>query len=162
MKMRQKGFTLVELVVAIVITAIVVLMAAYIGSVASVSYHDLYNKSNVYADSQSALNLIRESVRQSLGPAEGAYQLPTVTGGNCLTVTVPITGGTTTTSIHINGTSLVYGSSCGSVTSTLISNVTNLVFTPNVSGLPLVTAALSGSKKGVNFSYSISVIRRNP
>ena len=160
MKKCAMGFTLTELIVGIVVAAIVVLMVGAIGTIAIQSYNDLRQRSNVYNDSQSALQLIRETVRQSTS----VPSVSVVNSNNCLTVPV----GVVTNYIHGQGTGLVrdlvYGSSCANVGSTLISGVTvtgPAFFLPSVSG-QVVTIVLNGTKSGVTFNYTLSTARRNP
>lgn len=149
MRIGNKGFSLSELIVGMVVAAIVILMVGAIGTIAYKSYKELREISDVYADAHSALQMVRENVRQ-------ATTTPVI-AGSCLTLTVF----GSTKSIHTQGNNLVYGNSCGATTSTLIANMTNLVFTPSLAG-EVVTLALSGEKAGVDIGYSIKAKRRNP
>ncbi len=159
---NNKGLSLVELMVGLIVTGIIVLMVAALGSLAYKSYNGLRSNSGVYNDSQFALQIIREAVRRSTGA-------PTTPTSTCLEV--PVTS-TTNDYFYRNGTnSLIYSITgpCGNTTSatnrTIISaGVTNLTFTPNVSALPLVNVILSATNKNgaTLYSYSIYVTRRNP
>jgi len=154
---KKRGFSLIELLIGIIVAGIVILMISAVGTIAYQSYNNLRNQSGVYNDSQFALQLIREGIRQSTS-------VPTI-AGTCLTIVTAastkyyytMTSGTTK--------SLVYGSNaCSSATNEpIISGVTStgFVFTPSVTG-QLVTVALSGTKNGVSFNYSMSAMRRNP
>ncbi len=146
----KRGFSFIELLIVIIISTIVVLMMAAMLNIAYKSYKDLRNQSNVYNDSQYALQLIRENVRQSTSA-------PTYSS-NCLT----ITANSSTKIFYINGINLVYSTTCGSSTNTpIIKGVSNLTFTPTISG-SLVKIVLNGTKNNINFNYSLSATRRNP
>jgi prepilin-type N-terminal cleavage/methylation domain-containing protein len=155
---NHKGFTLAELLIGLIVALIVTLMVGALANIAYKSYFDLRNKSGVFNDVQFALQLLEENVRQS-------SSAPTF-ASNCLTV-VTSTG---TRIFYINSNNFVFSTSCGSATNTpIIKGVTNLVFTPDLSNLPLIKVALSGIKNGVTFNYSngtsdnrIVVSRRNP
>ncbi|MEI6437986.1 MAG: prepilin-type N-terminal cleavage/methylation domain-containing protein [Candidatus Omnitrophota bacterium] len=148
----KRGFTLAELMVGIVVGLIVILMAAALGSIATGSYRNLRSRADVYNDTQFALQMIRENVRQSSASPTVASNSLTLVTDQCSNVHFYIPSGSST---------LVYDSTCGGTTKTavtLISNVT--VFTPDISALPLVRVTLSGSKNGVAFNYLMSASRR--
>ena len=153
MGINKRSFTLTELLAGIAVAAIAILTVGAIGTFSFKTYKDLRNQSSVYNDAQFALELIRESVRQSTSAP--------VVAGTCLTVT----GSAGTLYFYKNaaGTSLVYGSAaCSSVTNKIIiSGVTTLVFTPSISS-NLVTVILSGSKSNIPFNFTIKAMRRNP
>ena len=148
-----------EILIGLVVATVIILMVGALSKVAFKSYSDLRKRADVYNDAQFALNLIRESVRQSTAA-------PTYTS-NCLKIVTTASG---TNYFYISGTSLVYSGTCGSATNKpTISGVTNLVFTPDVSALPLVKVALSGTKNGATFNFTngtsdnrMKVLRRNP
>lgn len=155
---RKKGFTLVELLAGVIVGGIVVLMVAALGTIVYKSYNGLRNQSGVFNDSQFALQLIREGVRQSTAA-------PT-TGSSTINI---VTAACSKLNFYIQGSNLVYDYTCtnpstGVTTTknadTIISGVTSLVFTPNVTALPLVSVTLSGVKYGVTFNYSIYALRR--
>lgn len=152
MRTDKSGFSLTELLVSLVITGIIVLMLGAMSNVAFLTYKNLRNRSGVYNDSQFALQLIRENVRQSTTN-------PTYVNG-CLTVVTS----SNTFNFYVSGNSLVYSKGSGGCVAPytpIISGVTNLVFTPNVNSLPLVTVTLSGQKNNVSFNYpQINVARR--
>ena len=154
MNVCKRGFSLMELLIGLVIATIVTLMVGALANIAFKSYNDLRKQSDVYNDSQFALQMIREGVRQS----SSAPSVSVVGGNNCLTVIKP----SVTNYFYIKGSNFVYSSTaCDSLTNTpIIKSVTSLVFTPSISG-NLVTAVLSGTKSGVSFSYSIKTARRN-
>ena len=54
-----------ELMIGILVSGIVVLMVAALGTMAYQSYNNLRHQSGIYNDSQFALQLIREAVRHS-------------------------------------------------------------------------------------------------
>jgi MSHA biogenesis protein MshO len=162
MIMNHKGFSLVEILITLIVSTIVVLMVASLGTMAYKSYKGLRSNSDVYNDSQYALQVIREAVRQS-------FTTIPATSSTCLTVP---TSAATNDYFYSNGTTgFIFGvTACGNTASasnkTIISGVTNLAFTPTVTSTnmesQLVTVTLSGSKNGLTFNYSMNVTRRNP
>lgn len=166
MRFSKKGLSLVELLVGLIVTAIVVMMVAAIGAFAKKSYVAVLNNADVTNDSQFAVQLIREAVRESTGaPTKSS-------AGSSTCLIIPEAPGScpiTTYEFFYNvGTSnLFWGTSCSipspcSSTKGIIFGATGLVFTPDISALPLVSVILSGTESNNAFSYSINATRRNP
>lgn len=164
MKMLRSGFSVAELMVGVVVTAIVILMVGAIGTIAVQSYNNLRNQSGVYNDAQFALQLVREAVRQS-------STTPSIAGSS-LTI---VTASCPNIHFYIQGASLVYDHNCASsptvIADPIISNVTGLTFTAcnstsNPCSTPVngqvIQVALSGTKHGVSFNYTIDATGRNP
>src|SRR5438128_384808 len=157
MKYNKTAFTLTEMLVVLVISAIIAMMVSAMSTVAAKAYNDLRNQSGIYNDSQFALQLIREAVRRS-------YTTIPSPSSTCLTV--PLTSTTTDYFYSQGAGNLIFGvTACGDTTATtnrtILSGVTNLVFTPSLTG-SMVSVTLSGKKNNASFSYSISATRRNP
>jgi prepilin-type N-terminal cleavage/methylation domain-containing protein len=159
---NQKGFSLVELLVGILVAAIVVLAIGAIGTIAFQSYNGMRNNIGVYNDSQFALQLIREGVRESTtipGAVPGSLNLNTAGMES-------INGGCTTLHFYIQGgTDLVYDHACGGspliMGDPIIKDVSELEFTPTLESGQLVKVILKGKKNGQTFNYLIYVTGRN-
>jgi prepilin-type N-terminal cleavage/methylation domain-containing protein len=170
---NQRGFSLAELLVGIIVAAIVILMISAIGTIAYKAYNNLRTNSGFYNDSQFALQLVREAVRQST-------KLPSV-NGSCLTTFAGVAQNPTYFYTMPQGAPTSFFRSSDACYSTTVSSenifkgVPNLAFTicgNNISfpGIPacnpvvagqVLQIALSGSKNGQNFSFLISATGRN-
>ena len=65
LKKSIRGFSLVELQVALVVSAIMILAVAGIAHISSAAYSQLRRESEVYADFGYAMKMMRNRVRQS-------------------------------------------------------------------------------------------------
>jgi prepilin-type N-terminal cleavage/methylation domain-containing protein len=169
-KFGKKGFSLVELLASIIVGGIVILMVAALGTIATKSYKGLRNNSGVYNDSQFALQLIREGVRQSLTPGPTVVSSVTLANNSIQMATATCSK----LRFYVIGTTLYYDRTCGALNNNnllLISGVTNFIPCNSSSSNPpctspvtgqLIGVTLSGVNSGNNYSYTIYATRRNP
>ena len=185
MGFNNKGVSLFELLISLIITGIVVLMFAALGAIAQKSYQGVLDKTDNSNDGTFVMQMIRESVRESTS----VPFTQSVASGTCLVIPETSSLGTSYYNFYYDNTtthSFYWGNYCnnsnghpsnqccpsGSCTSStlcssnmgIISGATDkpLVFNLNISALPLVTVALSGSENNNAFSYSLIATRRNP
>jgi len=150
---KNKGFTLVELIIGMLVSSILMLVVGIISIAGHTSYEKLRKESEVYNDAYSGINLIQRSVHR-------AINLKIVEDGADSTITAD------NFTFRVDGDSLVCDvdiDSDGTVdrTDIIISGVEGLSFELGGSVDNLVKITLTGTKDKVLFNVSASALRRN-
>ncbi|MBF0521450.1 MAG: prepilin-type N-terminal cleavage/methylation domain-containing protein [Candidatus Omnitrophica bacterium] len=160
--MNKKGFTLTELIVALIVSIVLMMTVGAIASIGNDSYSNLMKEANIYNDVYFGLDLI-----QSLSHKATTISVDTV--NKTLTID-KLVFSVSKKKITDTVSDFIYTNTLTNAQTILFSGVGNLSFVPSLSADgKIVTASLSGTKsfggintsKAVTFNVSTSAMRRN-
>jgi len=138
--MNTKGFTLTELLIALLVSGIIALTIGIISQISTDSYMNLRREAELYNEIYSGFDLVERSVRRADNVS---------VSGNTLTAD--------NLTFQVVGNDLVYADASGNHAILADGNFT---FVPTLTG-GLVTVNLLGDKHDYRFNQTIEVVRRN-
>jgi len=144
--MKIKGFTLTEVVIALLVSGIIILTIGIISQISTDSYMNLRREAELYNEIYSGFDLVERSVRR----ANATLALDT--SANTLTTD-------DRTFRAKGGRDFIYTDSAGD--HIILANASNLTFIPSLTNGTLVTVNLAGEKDKTPFNLTINVTRRN-
>ncbi len=139
---KRRGFTLGEMLVGLLVSAIVCLMVGAIGSIGVKSYQDFVQRSSKDSDLYFAIESIRSAVRHT-------HVTPTVNG---TTLTID-----TQRQFVFDGTHLLYV--VNGVANRVLSNISSVSW--NIVGSVYINIELNYTKAGKVFHGVVKATRRN-
>ena len=151
--MNVKGFTLTELVIALLVSGIILLTIGIISQISTDSYMRLRQEAEVYNEIYSSFDLVERSVRRENSTI--------VVDNTTLDASILTADGLTFFRVPIGNSTYNFTYSDSAENHTILANATNLTFNAALTNDALVTFNLTGEKHKVPFNLTIDVTRRN-
>ena len=165
---NQKGFSLVEMLVSLIMAAILILTVGVISTIANSSFSRLNKEQQIYNDISYGFKLLQYKVRASSSIAEGNRSAPWVSGEHFLVDTGAFglyqTNATTTDFVYDNGAqreTIFSVPQPGNITLSFPVAITSQSVTVRLVGKKLATVGSFGDRNYVSFDIQTTALRRN-
>ena len=165
---NQKGFSLVEMLVSLIMAAILILTVGVISTIANSSFSRLNKEQQIYNDISYGFKLLQYKVRASSSIAAGNRSAPWVSGQHFLVDNGAFglyqTSAATTDFVYDNGVqreTIFSVPQPGTVTLSCPVPVASQSVTVHLVGKKLVTVGSFGEMNYISFDMQTTALRRN-